>query len=175
MGAVGLLDAQQGGIGIQRLALALGHVLGNVVQHAVHGQQRTAAVAQAHAGIAAVGAGGEAEGGVAGSTVGGGREQVGNQATLAFEQHVPPAATAATGLVGLRRQAGRSEQPNDQAFAKQSLIHICAPHGFIEKPPKQLWRQMKNCQTSHSAALPAPTSADAMRRIPLRLPRQPCL
>ncbi|MCY1541656.1 hypothetical protein D9M68_773570 [compost metagenome] len=173
MGTVGLLDAQQGGIGVQRLALALGHVLGDVVEHAVHRQQRAPAVAQAHAGIAAVGTGGQAEGGVAGCTVGGGRQQVGNQATLTLEQHVPPAAATATGLVSLCRQAGRTEQPQDQPLVKQSLIHFCAPHGFIEKPPKQLWRQMWNCQTSHRAALPAPAIADVMRPIPVRLPRKP--
>ncbi|MNF15679.1 hypothetical protein D3C80_2183990 [compost metagenome] len=46
-----------------------------------------------------------------------------NQAALAFEHHVAPTAAAATRLVGLRRQAGRAQQPYDQALAKQSLIH----------------------------------------------------
>ncbi len=89
-------NAENHGVGGQSFALALRHVFGKLVHHAVHGEPGLAAVAQRSLGRATVGARGHAEGGVAGSTVGGGSQEVSRSPALAFEQHVAPAAVRAT-------------------------------------------------------------------------------
>ncbi len=112
--AVLRLHAQHHGIGGQRFAIALGHVFGQLVHHAAEHQQALAAIGQRAVGMAAVGAGGHAEGVVAGSAVGGRRDHVGGHAALAFEEHVAPAAAGAAGSVGESVEGGGGEQGTEQ-------------------------------------------------------------
>src|SRR5690606_14190416 len=114
-GAVFGRYAHDHGIGGEVFAFATGHVFGQLVHDAAQHQHGLAVVGQCTAGITAVGTGGHAEGGVTGSTVGDGGNQVGWQAALAFEQHVAPAATGATGrgCEGIEGSSGKQRANQD--------------------------------------------------------------
>src|SRR5690606_40622393 len=102
-----------------------------------------AVVGQCTAGITAVGTGGHAEGGVTGSTVGDGGNQVGWQAALAFEQHVAPAATGATGrgCEGIEGSSGKQR-------ANQDPFHDYHPD-FMERSMNPA-TPFDNCTLLHS-------------------------
>ena len=100
MRAVFRRHTEDHGIGGQGFALALGHVFGELVHHAVHGEPGFAAIGECGLGRAAVGARGHAEGCVAGGAVGGGSQEVGRRAALALEQQVAPAAVRAAWRFG---------------------------------------------------------------------------
>src|SRR5690606_36108358 len=112
--AVFRLHTQHHGVGVQRFAFTLGHVLGQLVHHAAQRQQRLAAVGQGAVGGAAVGTGGHAEGGVAGGTVDDGGQNVSRQAALTLEQHVAPAAVRATRRFSECVQRGGGNQSTEQ-------------------------------------------------------------
>src|SRR5690554_4889436 len=105
------------GVGGQGFTLTAGHVLGQLVHDAAQYQHGLAVVGQLAAGVASVGAGGHAEGGVTGGTVGDGSHQVRGQAALTFEQHVTPAATraAGSGSEGIEG-SGSQQRSNEKAF-----------------------------------------------------------
>jgi hypothetical protein len=93
-------NAQHDRVRGQCFALAHGHVFGKLVHHAVHGKPGFTAVGQRRVGGAAICTGGHAEGGVTRCAVGGGSQKVGWSSTLAFEQHVAPAAIRAAWRLG---------------------------------------------------------------------------
>src|SRR5690554_1214597 len=105
------------GVGGQGFTLTAGHVLGQLVHDAAQYQHGLAVVGQLAAGVTSVGAGGHAEGGVTGGTVGDGSHQVRGQAALTFEQHVTPAATRAArgGSEGIKG-SGSQQRSNEKAF-----------------------------------------------------------
>ncbi len=135
-------NAQDHGIGGQSFAIAFGHVFGQLVHHAIHGNPRFAAVSQRAVGAATVGARGHAEGGVTGGAVGGGSEEVSRRAALAFEQHVAPTTVRATWRFGHCIEGDNGEESTEKDPFHSFVLLVCKPmdkgSGAAKHPRGQL-------------------------------------
>ncbi len=125
---------QYHGISRQRFAVAFGHVFGQFVHHAIHGEPGFAAVRQRRVGGATVGPGRHAERGVTGSAVGGGSEEVRRGATLTFEQHVAP--TAIRAARGLRHcvDGYSGEESTEKNPFHIFVLFVCIPMDRVLAP-----------------------------------------
>jgi len=120
-------NAQYHGVGGQCFTIALGHVFGQLVHHAIHGNPGLAAVGQGAVGAATVGARGHAEGGVTRSTVGGGRQEVRWSTALAFKQHVAPTAVRAAWCFSHCIDGDDGEESTEKDPFHSFFLFVCKP------------------------------------------------